>query len=72
MDTVNYKQLAQNILKLADNGYITKTIENYILWELGGKEISFSWNSHKHYQNLCAILHFLELPEPSEEEWNIR
>lgn len=72
MDTINYKQLAQNVFRLIESGYKTNAIEIYIKWEFGKKEVLFPWSSHKHYLELCEILHFLELPEPSEEEWKKR
>lgn len=69
MDTLNYKQEAKNILKLLDSNFSKGDVAQYVEWILEKRSL---WHRYHDYVNLCKIMKFLELPEPTEEEWKKR
>jgi hypothetical protein len=65
MDEIDYKQVAKNILKLADNNIKINVIHVYSKWAVGDK---INHNTGNYYKLLKA-LRFLGLPELTEKEW---
>jgi hypothetical protein len=65
MDEIDYKQAAQNIIKLVDAHTDNKSIECYIKWILGKKQGRNLYN----YERLCTVLKFLDGEVPTVKQW---
>jgi hypothetical protein len=69
MDEIDYKQVAKDVLRLLDNEFDIGYVKSYLGWVTGKKIV---WHTGNNYNTLCHVMRFLELPEPTEEEWEKR